>query len=317
MRFDGDTIYSYNTPIASFYKTPGGTVVVLVTSERYSVTTSGKHMPAVHRAVSHYTSFTVPNLGTGDQGRHRNPARAMHADNLAHYIVQYADGLKSLARAGDKAEWRISQLRDTAAEAKRYVETFDVSVDADYFAVNFPVPAPEELAAAKARASKAAAEKAKATFEKNKNARETANRAINEYLAGEVTVFPWQWERLATPEQLKAVGDMMLRLWREGSDRRDFVMGLGTLPVALRVKGDVIETSHGAEFPLADAVHAYRILNGYRKKGLRASLEGDFVIRVGSFHIDAIDLEGNVKAGCHAVQWPEIERLAKTLGLAA
>jgi hypothetical protein len=38
-------------------------------------------------------------------------------------------------------------------------------------------------------------------------------------------------------------------------------------------------------------------------------------IHIGHFRIDAIDTEGNVRAGCHFIKRDEMERLATQLGL--
>ncbi len=80
----------------------------------------------------------------------------------------------------------------------------------------------------------------------------------------------------------------------------------------LRIKPDdpeTVETSRGAEFPLA---HAKRILPAVRS-GVPYQHNGH-TIHAGAFRIDAIDADGNVRAGCHYVTRTEIERFAATLG---
>lgn len=51
LNYSGHIIRSYSTPIASIITNPAGQSIALVTSETYSVTTSGKHMPAVRSAL--------------------------------------------------------------------------------------------------------------------------------------------------------------------------------------------------------------------------------------------------------------------------
>lgn len=51
LNYCGHIIRSYRTPIAAIITNPAGQSVALVTSETYSVTTSGKHMPAVRSAL--------------------------------------------------------------------------------------------------------------------------------------------------------------------------------------------------------------------------------------------------------------------------
>lgn len=55
MSTDGETLYSYNTPIAEFAH--DGTLIVNTT--RYSVTTSGKHYPALRKALTGRNFKTV------------------------------------------------------------------------------------------------------------------------------------------------------------------------------------------------------------------------------------------------------------------
>lgn len=79
------------------------------------------------------------------------------------------------------------------------------------------------------------------------------------------------------------------------------------------VTGGTLETSHGADVPLAHAIKAFRFVKLVRERGETWRRNGR-VIRVGVYHIDAID-SGGFTAGCHRINWPEIERLARELGV--
>jgi len=61
LNFSGSVLRSYSTPIAIILTCPDREIfrVTLYTGERYSVTTSGKHMPAMHRACGH-TGYEAP-----------------------------------------------------------------------------------------------------------------------------------------------------------------------------------------------------------------------------------------------------------------
>ncbi len=132
MHFQGDTIYSYQTPIARIVfpdnsDSPG---VVLITSHTYSVTTSGKHMPAVHRAVQHLKSFHVPNLGVFTVMQHDGGAPdRMHEDNYAHYVKLYAETMQKLSRARQGADHYVATLGQIKKEAEDYVDTFNLRGD--------------------------------------------------------------------------------------------------------------------------------------------------------------------------------------------
>lgn len=92
-------------------------------------------------------------------------------------------------------------------------------------------------------------------------------------------------------------------------------------------------TSQGARVPLAHAVRVFAFVR--RARGLRMAWTPSAVartdgglgrvpgqsnwgparIRVGHFEVDRIEPSGDFKAGCHVIHWPEVERLARELGV--
>lgn len=82
----------------------------------------------------------------------------------------------------------------------------------------------------------------------------------------------------------------------------------------MRINGDNIETSQHASFPVADAVRAWPLIKRIKRAGKIWQRNGE-TIKLGHFQIDRIDASGNVRAGCHFVQWKEIEKVAAELGL--
>jgi hypothetical protein len=84
---------------------------------------------------------------------------------------------------------------------------------------------------------------------------------------------------------------------------------------ALRIKDNRLETSHGADVPLAEAVRAFRFIKLCREAGREWHANGQQV-RVGAFRLDWINAAGDMKAGCHNFTWPEIERAARLAGVA-
>ncbi len=85
-------------------------------------------------------------------------------------------------------------------------------------------------------------------------------------------------------------------------------------PIRLRIKGDELQTSRGARVPLEHAIKAFRIIKRLHDKGQAYERNGH-TIHLGHFPLDAVDAQGNVTAGCHHVEWPEIERIAIRAGL--
>jgi len=84
--------------------------------------------------------------------------------------------------------------------------------------------------------------------------------------------------------------------------------------IRLRIRGDELQTSHGARVPLAHAVKAFRIIKGLRDKGQAYERNGH-TIHLGPFPLNAVDAQGNVTAGCHTVAWEEIARVATLAGV--
>lgn len=294
MRFEGEVIYSYQTPIARIIPNDNvtGGRVVLVTSHKYSVTTSGKHMPAISRAVQHLTRFDVPNLGVHG-GRLQTARGSMHQENMEAYAAEYANQMKKLARARTKADWQYAALNRVAVEARLYADTFNfhVSLDKDFFAINFPPLSEEQLKEVKANAAKVQAAKAKATRDKKK-------------------------------AQLAFIAEN-LEAWRAGISNYDMDMALRSVTkVFMRIKDGEIITSKGARFPVEHARRVWPVVlnckNGKHDYPLPSSdprlRRAD--IQLGSFRIDKIEASGNVLAGCHYVEFTEIAETAKALGLA-
>ncbi len=102
--------------------------------------------------------------------------------------------------------------------------------------------------------------------------------------------------------------------WYQGKDVR-ITFDANSGGAALRINGDMLETSHGASVPLAHAVKAFRFVKLMRQRGTEWKRNGK-TIRVGHFQIDSIAANGDFVAGCHRFTWPEIERAAGLAGVA-
>lgn len=82
--------------------------------------------------------------------------------------------------------------------------------------------------------------------------------------------------------------------------------------VYLRVNGDQVETSKGAKFPVEHAKKALKVIKACRS-AKREFISNGKTIHLGHFKIDKIESNGNVKAGCHYVEWDQIADIAPTL----
>lgn len=82
------------------------------------------------------------------------------------------------------------------------------------------------------------------------------------------------------------------------------------------ISGGRLETSQGATVPLVEAVKVFQFAKLCRTKGSEWQRNGKRV-RVGDFQLDRIESTGSFVAGCHRINWPEIEALAVELGVIA
>lgn len=120
--------------------------------------------------------------------------------------------------------------------------------------------------------------------------------------------------RLLERERAKLAAAERIALWYAGErvGRVDFDAATGG--AALRIVGDILETSHGASVPLAHAVKVFQFVKLCRDKGTPWKRNGK-TIRVGHFQVDSIAANGDFVAGCHSFTWTEIERVAKSANL--
>jgi hypothetical protein len=102
-----------------------------------------------------------------------------------------------------------------------------------------------------------------------------------------------------------------MALWLIGDNV--YTGGFHYLPTALRIKGDSIQTSRGANIPVADAVKLWPLL--VRAKNSGKTLEaGLHSINLGAYRFNSFD--GAVLiVGCHQIAWPELEKMAIQLNL--
>jgi len=297
MRFDGPRIYSYQTVIACFHAALTDPLrAVLINSNKFSMTTSSKHMPQVHRALYGLSlqQFTVPIC---------MPNRdADHAVNRDYLRAQYLEwGAKLKRKTDDPSEGYYEDLRDKGRQLIDYCRAFgldtpsmDVAADEqcvkDFRAARAVRLANDPRREAKRLARAAARERAEA----RKQAMREEQRRIDALEAS---------ERLA--------------LWQSGADVRlhygDTPMGNGAL---LRLRGHLIETSQGAQVSTIEARKFIPMIRDCiaRSEGCNYENNGAAPM-VGNFTVRQIHRNGDVRIGCHFIQWEETAKIAAQLGV--
>lgn len=275
--FNGATLYSYRTPIARFVDGTALGTVALISSVKYSTTTAVKHLPAAYRAVN-CRVFRVPTLAESWSAGRGNPTD--HTVNLAHLVETYSKEVARLKRATKYGlnEHSKERLDDMAQEARLYAAAFELSPPAICLERDL-----ETIEAAQNTPSRIASRAKAARLEAERQRLAALGKAekIAAWYAGEpVSVY--------------------------------FDAACGG--AALRIVGDTLQTSHGADVPLAHAVKAFRFIKLVRERAEGWQHNGHS-LRVGHFTVDSIAPDGSFRAGCHDIRWPEIERVAILAGV--
>src|SRR5690606_39179295 len=140
-------------------------------------------------------------------------------------------------------------------------------------------------------------------------------------------------EELRTARQIAAKREEHERLEREREKREAWQSGesvyfnsrdeLGAAYLrAVKVERDesgaivdgTLETSQGASVPLIHALKAFAFVRRVVESGVAWQSNGK-TIRVGHFRIDKIESDGTMRAGCHILRYPEMCRVAATIGV--
>lgn len=295
--FSGNVALSYSTPIARIVDGANGSVALL-TSERYSPTTNGKHRNALRRAFDYgrgnpIPMFEAPFIGApGGRNRIDSPDMAeVHVGNLAYFRSEYDRTKARLMRVvkywGSRDDMAVELYR-MADQAASYARAFDLPAPA--------FPADQDAGECWARIERLEAKRASPEYAAQQEKARERREAL--------------YERKRAEEQARALA--RLHDWRNGD--RGYTPRATGLPVALRIMGDEVQTSWGARFPVDHARKAWPLVKACRERGQGWRPNGH-TLHLGPFAVNEIEASGNVRAGCHYVQWEEIEACARALGL--
>lgn len=119
-------------------------------------------------------------------------------------------------------------------------------------------------------------------------------------------------KRIHEEQQRARFADLQesLEKWRTGEIIAR--TGLSSLPPALRLNGDIIQTSHGAEIPVADACKLWGlVLTAIVEKREFTGIPR----KLGVYTLSRIRADGSIVVGCHDIAFAELERMAIALGL--
>lgn len=201
---------------------PGVVGLVLIQEDRYGNTTS-RHISHALQATNHLRTIEVPYLLV--DGPHGS-----HVGNLKWFDEQIKDATGKAMRSRTSTEWKLQWLEGLVKDANDYCGFFKIK---QKFKNDLTVENMTEMRVKAREADKARKIKNAVKIERDRKAQERKDAL----------------ERPKAQERLDA--------WRNGGPRPSSndcrVLGLrreltGDL---LRVKGDMVETSQGAEFPVS------------------------------------------------------------------
>lgn len=288
--FEGGTLYSYRTPIANIVQNHRGEAIALLTTKSYSVTTSCKHMDPTRRAVSHLTNYHVPFIGICG-GRNRidsDDQTRMHQGNLDAWSQDYINARAKMMGARSRYYGEApAHLLNILNDARSYCQSFGLA-EPEWVSKVDPSTDWRDAIARWDRLEAAESDPARAAKREKERQRREARKA--------------EKQREAEAEAREA--------FRAGN----WHSALRSLPVMLRVDGNEIVTSHGARFPVEHGKRAFKAIVAIKASGQGWETNGK-AIPLGHFKVDRVSPDGEVRAGCHVVAWPEIEHCAASLGL--
>jgi hypothetical protein len=265
MFFDGPSIFSYGRHFE--IARFHGPRLVLFTSRGYSNSTA-HHKSITRRAVSHCNVFEVPSV-SGD-----------HIDNMKYFFREAMNLRGKALRATKYGSQFAHDAKKTLEIALHYSRTFKM----DYAKYSAGVPSPLFP---------------KDTLEKMEEKRQREEKRSQE-----------RWEKKREREEKErqeriAKAKENLKEWLEGHNPAGaFNLGYYLDKIYLRVNGENIQTTKGAEIPLTVARKLWeRIKENKPLAGMS----------LGHYTVDTFDGE-ILTVGCHTISLSEMQRLAAILG---
>ena len=77
----------------------------------------------------------------------------------------------------------------------------------------------------------------------------------------------------------------------------------------LRVRGDSVQTSDGASVPVEHARHVWPLIKRCHDNKHAWATNGH-TEHLGSFKLERVTADGDIKVGCHFIRWAEVERMS-------
>lgn len=292
--------YGYHYPLGFITTNKKGETAAIINTEGYSVTTS-KHIGEARGATRHYKQIFLPSTAAmkGLVTAFRLSQARDITKALSNAIVDCINNYNNRLRLDDKKR-RAKTLQDWKDSALYECNIYIDLLDWYGHKMNKQAAtALRYLTGLNAADSKELAIKAQEKKDKQLR-KEQDKRNKEERIIIDLAMSNW------------VNGIDTFRTESGQHDARKYIHRSST--VLLRVKGEEIQTTQGASFPVAHAIKAFSIISRAAKKGELWQRNGK-TIHLGHFQIDRIEPDGTVIAGCHTVMFDEVKRIAKQLKL--
>jgi hypothetical protein len=250
-----------------------------VNSDSYSISTS-QHQSTLRSAINHKKQFYVNTEVLKKFLWSQKFDKAFKDALIKDALSQKEDALKSAAKRRKNA-LKVSDINEAKWAMQNAIDIFE------FFGKKPPVAFTREFESLKNDTDQVLSDHADA-LEKERKA-----QAIK--------------DAKEQKEQLK-----LGLLWQEFKECKGFTP-YHLKKTLMRVNGDVIETSKNAQFPVEDAKQTFVLIRKIKEKS-KFDIHADQITsdfkKLGHYSIDTIYKNGDVKAGCHFVEWDQIERCA-------
>ena len=325
--FQQNVIYSYGShfPMAAFTEACDGETIVLMNPDSYSSST-GRHQSNVASAVSHYTSYSVPNLEPQSQ--------ADHMENWKHLRSNLNSCRNRIHKSRDLQAHELAWADTAAKNCNDYADAFKVKGLESHM---YPIEAYSEAERARlmlkidtdaenreirrieAEAKRERDTAARIAAEAIRDAKQNRLEFFERITLGLYKAPRPQWKYgysrpAAKPSRdAKAEQAAKIKAWKCGESGARFPYGYSG-PVLMRLDSDRVNvrTSGNAVFPVADCVSIWPAIEAAQANKARNDSPD---AKLGMYRVDHIAESGDIKAGCHLVSFAECRKLAIILEL--
>lgn len=298
--FEGARAFSYAACIGRIVRDPKGKKVFLVSSSSWSVTTA-KHQSNLRSSIpGDETVYTVPCMGS----KYSDMTESDHRENVVYLLAEFVDNEAKAGRARKYKAYDLNRALAYLASARDYAKRFKIK------GIKFP------NAAKMAELETKAVQYAEITAEFERQDNERREREREAWLAAEPARREAEAERqrLAALDQAEREAEALAKLeaWLAGTYNNTSLFYRLPYP-RLRVNGDKVETTMGADAPLEHVKKAMPLVLRAVRSGTAWKPNGE-TIRLGHYSASSISVDGLLTVGCHLFPREEIERFAAVIG---